>query len=243
MLDTKLAFQVASYPCIRSFNFTRYTCHLTRPEIMSHVLARLKISKVPAYEDVLKLGREREGALLLDIGCCCTSLRHCVLCENPACQLSVGDDARKAALDGFPAKQIVASDLRRGENNLLFSSFSFSHSIFNPWPELWDLGHVLFRSSPKSFPATFLAGDALDPAFLSPFTSGAEPLKEVNLSNISTLNDLHGKVSAIWAASFFHVSFTYLLPDIQIAEKPFFEAFLREKSASTRTCLGIPFVS
>ncbi|KAG8214700.1 pectin lyase fold/virulence factor [Butyriboletus roseoflavus] len=110
----------------------------------------------------------------------------------PACMkalhvdLLVGNDARKAAIDGFPAKQIVASDLRRGE-------------------KLWDLGHVLFRSSPESFPATFVAGDALNPAFLSPFTSGAEPPTEVNLSNISTLNDLRGKVSAIWAASFFHL--------------------------------------
>jgi hypothetical protein len=34
---------------------------------------RLKISKMPAYKQVLKLGQEREGALLLDIGCCCTS--------------------------------------------------------------------------------------------------------------------------------------------------------------------------
>ncbi|KAF8558297.1 hypothetical protein OG21DRAFT_1595447 [Imleria badia] len=143
------AYAVAPYPCIRSFNFTR-----------------LKISKMPAYKDVLKLGKEREGALLLDIGCC------------------FGNDARKAALDGFPAKQIVASDLRR---------------------ELWDLGHVLFRSSPESFPATFVAGDILDPAFLSPFTSGMEPLTEVNLSNISTLNDLRGKVSAIWATAFFHL--------------------------------------
>lgn len=43
---------------------------------MSHVVARLKISKMPAYKDVLKLGQERRGALLLDIGCCCTSLPH-----------------------------------------------------------------------------------------------------------------------------------------------------------------------
>ena len=122
--------------------------------------------------------------------------------------VSVGNDMRKAVLDSFPAKQIVVSDLRQGENNLLLSTPSFSHSIFEPRAELWDLGHILFCSSPKSFPATFLAGDALDPAFLSPFTGGADPVKEVILSNINTLNDLRGKVSAIWATSFFHVSLT-----------------------------------
>ncbi|KAF9241068.1 hypothetical protein BU15DRAFT_45267 [Melanogaster broomeanus] len=143
------AYAVTPYPCIRSFNFTR-----------------LKISKMPAYEQLLQLGRERGGALLLDIGCC------------------FGNDARKAAADGFPAKQIVASDLQR---------------------ELWDLGHVLFRSTPESFPATFVAGNALDPAFLSPLAGGPEPPAAVDLSAISTLNDLRGKVSAIWATSLFHL--------------------------------------
>jgi len=143
------AYAVDPYPCIVFFGFTR-----------------LKISKMPAYKDVLKLGREREGAILLDIGC------------------AFGNDTRKAALDGFPAEQIVASDLNR---------------------DFWDLGHALFRSTPKSFPATFVTGNALDLAFLSPFASGSEPSTEVDLSNISSLNDLRGRVSAIWASSFFHV--------------------------------------
>lgn len=34
-------------------------------------IQRLKISRFPAYERILKLGRERPGALFLDIGCCC----------------------------------------------------------------------------------------------------------------------------------------------------------------------------
>ncbi|KAN0087679.1 hypothetical protein V8E55_006300 [Tylopilus felleus] len=143
------AYAVVPYPCIRSLSFTR-----------------LKISRMPTYKNVLKLGRERKGALLLDMGCC------------------FGNDARKVALDGFPVDQIVASDLRQ---------------------ELWDIGHLLFHSSPQSFPATFVAGNAIDPAFLSPFPGGAELPAEVNLANIRTLNDLRGKVSVIWAASFFHL--------------------------------------
>lgn len=31
----------------------------------------LKISRLPAYKQVLKLGQERQGAILLDMGCCC----------------------------------------------------------------------------------------------------------------------------------------------------------------------------
>ena len=37
----------------------------------------------------------------------------------------VGNDARKAAMDGFPAQQIVTSDLRRGESKLFLSFSSF----------------------------------------------------------------------------------------------------------------------
>ncbi|KZV91243.1 hypothetical protein EXIGLDRAFT_615917, partial [Exidia glandulosa HHB12029] len=61
------AFAVWPYPCIRRFGFTK-----------------LKISRFPVYEEALRLGREREGAILLDLGCC------------------FGNDARKAVSDGFP---------------------------------------------------------------------------------------------------------------------------------------------
>lgn len=35
------------------------------------VLSRFKISRLPAYKQLLKLGKEREGAIFLDVGCCC----------------------------------------------------------------------------------------------------------------------------------------------------------------------------
>lgn len=57
---------------------------------------RLKAYRFPAYQDFLKLGRERKGALFLDVGCCC------------------GSDVRKAIVDGYPADQIIASDLNAG---------------------------------------------------------------------------------------------------------------------------------
>ncbi|KAI9461142.1 hypothetical protein HD554DRAFT_2028371 [Boletus coccyginus] len=143
------AYAVAPYPCIRFLSFLA-----------------VEIPQLPVYNDVLKLGQEREGTLFLDLGC------------------GFGNASRKLALDGFPAKQIIASDLH---------------------PELWNFGHVLFRSTPDSFPATFLAGDVFDPAFLSPFKSGSAPPMEANLSNISTLNELRGNVSVIWASSLFHI--------------------------------------
>ena len=149
---------------------------------------------------------------------------------------SVGHDARKAALDGFPVKQIIVSDVRQGENSkCLFSLASLQRSVFEWWSELWDLGHVLFRSSPDSFPATFVNGDVFD---LSPFTSGSQLPTEVNVSNITTLNVLHGKVSAIWASSLFHVSLSRT-DACSNNSTPFSEAFLRARSTSTCTCTRI----
>ena len=39
------------------------------------VAHRLKIARLPAYPQFIQLGKEREGALFLDMGCCCGSSR------------------------------------------------------------------------------------------------------------------------------------------------------------------------
>jgi len=145
------AYEIHGYPCIRNFAFTR-----------------LKISRMPAYERVLALGREREGALLLDIGCC------------------FGNDIRKAASDGFPIQNMIASDLRQ---------------------EFWDLGHELFRSTVDSFPVTFVAGDAFDPKFLEPHAPfyDAPQTGRPDLSSLTSLTPLQGHLSIIHASAFFHL--------------------------------------
>jgi len=135
---------------------------------LSSLLDRLKISRLPAYERAIALGREREGALLLDIGCC------------------FGNDARKAASDGFPVHNVIASDLRQ---------------------EFWDLGHELFKSTPDSFPATFIAGDAFNPEFLKPHAPFYEAPQTgpPELSSLTSLTPLQGHISIIHASSFFHL--------------------------------------
>ncbi|KAI0356234.1 hypothetical protein OH77DRAFT_1495580 [Trametes cingulata] len=145
------AYKVFPFPCIRRYAFLK-----------------LKLPRLPGYDRLLKLGKEREGAVLLDIGCC------------------FGNDVRAAAADGFPVKQIIASDL---------------------FGEYWNLGHKLFRSTPETFPAKFIAGDAFDPAHLAVvrpvYEAGQEPIPE--LSTLTSLNPLHGHVAAIHASSFFHL--------------------------------------
>lgn len=134
---------------------------------------KLKISHMPAYQHFLELGRTRRGAVFLDIGCC------------------FGNDARKAVADGWPAQNVIASDLRR---------------------EFWDFGHELFKSTPESFPAAFLSGDVLDDNFLPPERDHILPGSDggkiemwPELDSLTSLAPLKGKVSAIFAGSFFHL--------------------------------------
>ncbi|KAG2036427.1 hypothetical protein BDR03DRAFT_866237 [Suillus americanus] len=145
------AWKIAPYPCIHDFFFLR-----------------MEISSYPMYEHILKLGRERPDAVLLDIGCC------------------FGVDARKAAADGFPAKNIIASDI----NN-----------------EFLELSHELFRTTPTSYPGCLLPGDVFDPAFLSVAVqpNDVSSALAIDLTSLKTLNPLHGRISAINAARFFHL--------------------------------------
>ncbi|KAH7929864.1 hypothetical protein BV22DRAFT_101783 [Leucogyrophana mollusca] len=163
------AYKIFPYPCIRIFSFLR--CVTTYSVDTAGALTagdRLGVMNAPAYEQALKLGRERKDAVWLDIGCC------------------FGADVRKAAFDGFPAASIVATDLH---------------------PGYWDLGHELFKSTPETFPAHFIAGDALDPSILSvaPPALAKPDSPHPQLSSLTSLNPLHGHVSTIYAGAFFHI--------------------------------------
>ncbi|OCH88597.1 hypothetical protein OBBRIDRAFT_795067 [Obba rivulosa] len=77
MTVQKKALKVFPYGCIRRYAFTR-----------------LKIGRQPKYSYFLKMGKERPGAIFLDIGC------------------AFGTDAREAIADGYPMENVVASDLQ-----------------------------------------------------------------------------------------------------------------------------------
>ncbi|KAF8592217.1 hypothetical protein K439DRAFT_1650383 [Ramaria rubella] len=87
------AYAVYPYTCIRRFTFTS-----------------LKISRHPDYLAVLRLGKERPQAILLDLGCC------------------FGIDVRKAILDGYPPENIVTSDLHP-------EFWALGHKLFKSSPE------------------------------------------------------------------------------------------------------------
>ena len=62
----------------------------------------------------------------------------------------------------------------------------------------------MFRTTPETHPAKFLAGDTFDDAHLSltaPARSGPPPL----VASVNTLTELRGHISVIHASSFFHL--------------------------------------
>ncbi|KAI0087640.1 hypothetical protein BDY19DRAFT_892981 [Irpex rosettiformis] len=96
----KGAFSVYSYPCIRIFEFMR-----------------LKLARLPAYDHVLTLGRERPDGIFLDLGC------------------SFGNDSRKLVRDGYPVQNILAVDLRRELWNL-------GHELFRSTPHTFPVPFI-----------------------------------------------------------------------------------------------------
>jgi len=96
----KEAYKIFPYGCIRRFSFTR-----------------LKIAKSPKYPHLLKLGKERPGAILLDIGC------------------AFGTDVRDAIADGFPMENVVASDLRP-------EFWQLGHELYRTTPETFPVPFV-----------------------------------------------------------------------------------------------------
>ena len=116
----------------------------------------------------------------------------------------VGVDARKAVADGFPLKNVVTADLKKGKRHLGFATMSTNIDIS---PEFFDMGHALFNTTPATYPITFVPGDALDPKILQivpPFDKPPSTEKP-DLSTLTSLNPLAGRCAVIYASNFFHV--------------------------------------
>jgi len=144
------------------------------PCIQTFRFLNMKISKIRGYEEALEIGAKRKGAILLDFGCC------------------FGNDARKAAVDGFPIEQVMATDLKS---------------------EFWELGHKLYKSDASTCPIRFVPGDIFDDSFLkvgqiATKDNGGQPAVYPKLASLdlgNSLNPLAGQLSVIHASYFFHL--------------------------------------
>jgi hypothetical protein len=127
--------------------------------------------------------------------------RFCSCSRLPPLTCEVGNDIRKAVADGYPVQNVIASDLCKGITFSISIKFCLTAVL-----EFWDLGHELFKSTPESFPAAFITGDAFDPSFLAPCALYNEsPRTLPPLTHLTSLTPLQGHVSVIHASSFFHL--------------------------------------
>ncbi|THH09617.1 hypothetical protein EW145_g1879 [Phellinidium pouzarii] len=80
-------------------------------------LSSLTISRLPVYKDLLKMGKERPGAIFLDFACC------------------FGNDTRKAIADGFPMENVIGSDIEQ-------AFWVLGHKLFKTTPETFPVPFV-----------------------------------------------------------------------------------------------------
>ncbi len=175
------------YPCIRHFTFLK-----------------LAMAMHPAYRTVVAAGRSG-NTLLLDIGCCSASL--CIFSpleifnNRRWCPLPVGTDARKAAHDGYPAANIVGSDLHA---------------------EYLRLGYKLYDDE-SDCNISFFAADVFDLDSDGKVDSpGSTSEPEARTQAFSNLRELKGKVTHIYAGLLFHLFDESTQPGLRDAWLPSF---------------------
>ena len=86
---------------------------------------------------------------------------------------------------------------------------TWSFTLWRIFSDFADLGHKFFKTTPETYPIAFVPGDIFDPKHLEivpPFTDANAPTGPAPaLRSLTSLNPLHGRVSAIFATSFFHL--------------------------------------
>ena len=117
----------------------------------------------------------------------------------------VGNDVRKAVVDGWPVQNIIASDIEEGGSSPLAGELADFLVIITGF---WKCGHDLFKSTPETFPAVFIPGDIFQSEFLKtrpPFYAKPLEIHPALQSLTRSLTPMQGHISAIHASSFFHL--------------------------------------
>ncbi|KAF5342837.1 hypothetical protein D9758_013377 [Tetrapyrgos nigripes] len=87
--------------------------YLTQPAFL-----KFKSSYIPIFKHVLELGKTRQNAIFLDIGC------------------GFGHDTRKTIADGYPIENVIASDIHP-------EFWTLGHELFKSTPESFPVPFIL----------------------------------------------------------------------------------------------------
>lgn len=116
----------------------------------------------------------------------------------------VGNNLRKAVVDGWPVKNRIASNLYSSLILFLFI-FLFKVQTSSIVPEFWECGHEPFKSTLETFTA---AGDAFNPILIElkePFFSEPTISYPTDLRILKSLTLLQKHISTIYTLSLFHL--------------------------------------
>ncbi|KAG9317906.1 hypothetical protein JVU11DRAFT_2137 [Chiua virens] len=69
------------------------------------------------------------------------------------------------------------------------------------------MSHALFKTTPETYPISFVAGDAFNPDMLRIFPAFMEPpaTEKPDLSTLTSLNPLAGRCAVVHASNLFHL--------------------------------------
>ncbi|KAI1788614.1 hypothetical protein LXA43DRAFT_1183838 [Ganoderma leucocontextum] len=136
----KEAYPIMPYQCIRFFSFAASRIH----EIVSN------------YDHILKLGKDRDGAIFLDVGTC------------------FGTDLRKVVTDGWDAKNVVATDINP-------DFWAMGHKLFHTdptsFPAMFVPGNALTDEHLQIFPILPTGSAANTPRPDLPSLTSLNPLR------------------------------------------------------------------
>ncbi|KAF5367143.1 hypothetical protein D9758_004028 [Tetrapyrgos nigripes] len=136
---------------------------------------KFRSTRLPVYKHVLELGKTRDDALFLDVGCGWIP--------------QVGHDIRKTIADEYPIQNMVGSDLHP-------EFWDLGHELFKSTPETFPVPFI---------PGDALDDDFIpnrDPFLDMPTTS--KPSRQ-SLASSKSLASLQGHVSVIHASALFHL--------------------------------------
>ncbi|KAH7922533.1 hypothetical protein BV22DRAFT_1113820 [Leucogyrophana mollusca] len=136
--------------------------HYPYPCIRFFHFVSLFMSENVVYQRVLESGIHGK-TVSVDVGCC------------------MGTDVRKLVADGYPAQNVLGTDLRR---------------------DYIDLGYELYRDNDNSSCGIrFFAGDIFD----VPLDSGISSDAPTPLPEVTSLAQLHHRVTHVYAGALFHL--------------------------------------
>ncbi|KAH7909476.1 hypothetical protein BJ138DRAFT_1155253 [Hygrophoropsis aurantiaca] len=123
----------------------------------------LFMSENAVYQAVLKAGRQG-NTVLIDVGCC------------------MGTDVRKLVADGYPAQNVIGTDLRQ---------------------DYIDQGYELYQDKGNTSGIRFFAADIFELPFDSESTASAD--LPVPISDVSSFQQLRHRVTHIYTGALFHL--------------------------------------